>query len=119
MDSFKDWARDDRFGEGRSWSRKKTNETTAKVGIKLSSPQRKLLLEEPISIHKGLAEPIRSTAATAPVRLTLDDWEDLAGHVAAEANHTKDKALRKKLDAIFAKIQDVLEAHPDEEPPRR
>ena len=98
---------------------KKPADSTGKVGIKLSSPQRKLLLEEPISIHKGLAEPIRSTAATAPVRLTLDDWEDLAGHVAAEANHTKDKALRKKLDAIFAKIQDVLEAHSDEEPTQR
>src|SRR4051794_40342370 len=99
-------------------ARKKTTETTGKVGIKLSPPQRKLLIEEPISIHKGLAEPIRSTSATAPVMLTLDDWEDLAGHVAAEANHTTDKALRKKLDAIVAKIQDVLEAHTDGEPPK-
>jgi hypothetical protein len=97
---------------------KKTRGTKAKVGIKLSSPQRKLLLDDPIFIHKELAEPIRGTATTVPVMLTLDDWEDLAGHVAAEANHTTDKALRKKLNVLFARIQDVLEAHSDEEPPR-
>ncbi len=97
---------------------KKTRGTKGEVGIKLSTPQRKLLLNAPISIHEEFAEPIRGAATTAPVMLTLDDWEDLAGHVAAEANHTTDKALRKKLDALFARIQDVLEAHSDEEPPR-
>jgi hypothetical protein len=89
-----------------------------KVGLRLTVAQRKLILEHPIYIHDKLAEPIRNTATGALVMLTLDDWDDLAGYVAAEANHTTDKTLRKKLDAIFAKIQDVLEAHMDEEPPK-
>ncbi len=50
--------------------------------------------------------------------LTLDDLDDLGGYVAAEANHTTDKKLRKKLDAIFFRIQGMLETHTIEEPPK-
>ena len=96
--------------------RKKIIGKNEKVGLRLTVAQRKLILEDPICIHKKLAEPIRNTASTAPVMLTLDEWEELAGYVAAEANHTPDTKLRKKLNAVFAKIQEVLEAHPDEEP---
>jgi hypothetical protein len=99
-------------------ARKKVKEKDKQFGLRLSSPERKLLLGDPIHIHDELAEPIRNTATGALVMLTLDDWDDLAGYVAAEANHTTDKTLRKKLDAIFSKIQDVLEAHTDEEPPK-
>ncbi|MGA2705616.1 MAG: plasmid pRiA4b ORF-3 family protein [Isosphaeraceae bacterium] len=48
----------------------------------------------------------------------LDQLEDLGGHVTAEANHSTDKKLLKKLDAILSKIQDLLETHADEEPPK-
>lgn len=99
-------------------TRKKTIEKDEQVGLRLSLAERKLILEEPIHIHDKLAEPIRSTPTNAPVMLTLDDLDDLAGYIAAEANHTTDKTLRKKLDAIFSKIQDLLEMHSDQEPPR-
>src|SRR5512144_506913 len=99
-------------------TRKKTIEKDEQVGLRLSLAERKLILEEPIHIHDDLAEPIRSTPTNAPVMLTLDDLDDLAGYIAAEANHTTDKTLRKKLDAIFSKIQDLLEMHSDQEPPR-
>src|SRR5262249_54506967 len=88
-----------------------------KAGIKLSPVERKLILGDPIHIHEELADPIRATPTGAPVLLTLDDLEDLGGYVAAEANHTTDKKLRKKLDAISSKIQDLLETHTDEDPP--
>jgi hypothetical protein len=89
-----------------------------KVGLKLSIEERKLILESPIQIHRKLAEPIRATATGAPILLTLDELEELGGYVAAEANHTTDKKIRKKLDAIFSKIDDLLEADSDEEPAR-
>ena len=89
-----------------------------KVGLKLSLEERKLIVGDPIRIHRQLADPIRATPTGAPVLLTLDDLEDLGGYIAAEANHTRDKKLRKKLDAIFSKIQDFLETHADEEPPK-
>ena len=70
---------------------------------------------KPHSLHEGLAEPIRAAATRAPILLTLDDLEDLGSHVTAAANHAKDEKLRKKLDAIFAKIDDLMETHSDEE----
>ncbi len=87
-----------------------------KVGLKLSNDERKLILGDPVHIHEELADPIRSTSTGAPVLLSLDDLEDLGGYIAAEANHTKDKKLRKKLDAISSKIDDLLETHADNEP---
>ena len=99
-------------------TRKEFNGNETKVGLKLSLEERKLILGDPIHIHQELADPIRATPTGAPVLLTLDDLEDLGGYIAAEANHTTDKKLRKKLDAIFSKIQDLLETHADEEPPK-
>jgi cob(I)alamin adenosyltransferase len=52
------------------------------------------------------------------VLLTLGDLEDLGAYVAAEANHATDKKLRKKLDAISSKIDDLLETHADEQSPK-
>ncbi len=88
-----------------------------KVGLRLTLVERKLILEDPIQIHDELADPIRATPPGTPVQFTLDELEDLGGYIAAEANHTKDKKLQKKLDAIFKKIQNQLDAHTDEEPP--
>jgi hypothetical protein len=76
-------------------TRKELSGKVEMVGIKLSLEQRKLILGDPIHIHALLADPIRATATGAPVLLTLDDLEELGGYVAAEANHTTDKKLRK------------------------
>lgn len=46
------------------------------------------------------------TDGIVAVRGTPADWEEMAGYVAAEANHTKDKKLRKQLDSIL----DVIDA---------
>jgi hypothetical protein len=89
-----------------------------KVGLRLSLEERKLILEDPIHIYQALAEPIRATSTGAPILLTLDDLEDLGGYVAAEANYATDKKVRKKLDAIHSKIQDLMETHADEESPK-
>jgi len=98
-------------------TQKKFSWKEGKVGIKLSLDERKLILGDPIYIHEGLADPIRTTPTGAPVLLSLDDLEDLGGYVAADANHTTDKKLRKKLDAISSKIQDLVETHAGKEPP--
>jgi DNA-binding FrmR family transcriptional regulator len=42
------------------------------------------------------------------LNLSLDDIEELQGHVAAEANHTRDAKLRKRLDEVFLKINGCL-----------
>jgi hypothetical protein len=47
-------------------------------------------------------------------RFTLDDLDELGGFLAAEANHTKDKKLRKELDQLFDRIQATLDGYTDE-----
>lgn len=89
-----------------------------KVGLELTQAERKLLLEGLVILHSEVEEAIRSTPPGEPAMLTLDDLDDLAGHVAAEANHAPDKRLQKKLDVIFQKIEHLLETHTDEEPPK-
>jgi hypothetical protein len=52
------------------------------------------------------------------VRLTLDGLDDFGGYVVAEANHCKIKSKSKKLDAIYEKIQGLLDKFTDEEQPK-
>jgi hypothetical protein len=51
----------------------------------------------------------------AAARYTLDDLDDLAGHIAAESNHAKDRKLHKEWERIYVKIAAILESHTDEE----
>ena len=48
------------------------------------------------------------------VMMTVDDLDDLSGYIAAEANHTEDTTLRRKLDRVFDKCQRLLETYTDE-----
>ena len=48
-------------------------------------------------------------------RFTLDDLDELAGYVAAEANHAKVKKLEKELRRLYARIAAVLESYTDED----
>jgi len=41
------------------------------------------------------------------VAYTLDELNDLAGFIAAEANHAEDKKQEKKLEALYDKISDI------------
>ena len=52
-------------------------------------------------------------------RFTLSDLEDLAGCIAAEANDTKDKRLRKQLDAISAAIEQLNLRYCDDDSPKQ
>jgi hypothetical protein len=44
----------------------------------------------------------------------LDDLDELAGYVAAEANHAKIKKIEKELRQLYARIAAVLESYTDE-----
>ena len=87
-----------------------------KVGFRLTKAERKLVLEGATGIPEDIEQTIRSTSANQPIMLTLDDWDELAGHIASEANDADDKKLQKKLDTILLKIHDLLETHIEEEP---
>jgi hypothetical protein len=46
--------------------------------------------------------------------LSLDDIEEIQGHVAAEANHTRDAEQRQRLDKLFEKFQKFLDRYDDQ-----
>jgi hypothetical protein len=86
-----------------------------KVGIKLTATERKLLDQELILEYK---EVIHGTPIGDPVMLTLDEWEDLNGYIAAQANHTEDMKVERKLDKIFGRIQNLIDKNTEEESPQ-
>ena len=44
---------------------------------------------------------------------TLEDLEDLIGYIAAEANHTEDAKLRRRLDRLCEKLYKVQRSYDD------
>jgi hypothetical protein len=97
-------------------TRKKPIEPGEKFGLKLTPAQRSLLIEASLPIPKEVEQAIRSTPVNDPLMLTLDDLDDLAGHVAANANHAGEKSLRDKLDRISRKIEKVMGSFAEEDP---
>jgi hypothetical protein len=43
-------------------------------------------------------------------KYTIYDLDELIGFIAAEANHTEDKKLEKKLDKLFERLSRILES---------
>jgi hypothetical protein len=89
-----------------------------RVGLKLTAAERRLLLDDVMWLDDEYSDAIRQTPASQSVELTLEQWDDFGGYIAAEANHTKDRKLEKKLDALFDKVQGLLATHTDEKPPK-
>jgi len=87
------------------------------VPLKLSKRERELILEHTLADDE-LTAPLRvaPTANQASVySFTLDDLEELAGYVAAEANHAQDKKLQKQLDRLFTRMETALQSYADQD----
>jgi hypothetical protein len=85
------------------------------VPLDLSDRERELILEHSFA-DEALIGRLRvppTPDRRAVFHFSLDDLDDLAGCVAAEANHAKDKKLRKEWDRIYARISDVLDSYVD------
>jgi len=94
---------------------KKHIQSDEKVPLKLTSAERKLVLEGLLCLDSEIAEIIRGTPNGKPVMMTLDDLDDFAGFIAAEANHCDDKKKQQKLDTICEKIEDLLDKYTNED----
>jgi hypothetical protein len=95
-----------------SW--KRGMKRSEKVGLELSPEERKLLLTGLVFLHKEVEAAIRSTPPGGEVMLTLGDLDDLAGHVAGEANHAKNKRTGDILGDLFDKIEGLLDLYVQE-----
>jgi hypothetical protein len=86
-----------------------------KVEVRFSPRERTLVLEDTFTgpelttvLHRAQLE-----AGKHVVRYSLDDLDELLGFVAAEANHSTDKKLRKELDALYAPVRREMESYDD------
>lgn len=75
----------------------------------LSQAERNLLCRSTLLIDEGYTQRIREAAPSAPVPFTVDELDDLAGYVAACANHTRSKKTQDALDVVSEKIERSLE----------
>jgi len=89
-----------------------------KIDLDLTEAERSHILDDLSYLDPELEAIVRNTPPGQPIKMTLDDLDQLSGCVAAEANHTKNKKLGKNLDRIFDKIAGLLERYTDEPPPK-
>ena len=94
--------------------RKKRISPGEKVPLKLTSTEVKAILDDLMCLDREYEQLIQEAPVGKPVMMTLDDLEDFGGYIAAEANHTEDRMLGRKLDRIFEKCQRLLETYTDE-----
>jgi hypothetical protein len=88
-----------------------------KLPFDLNDRERELILRHTFagdSLTGRLRIVPRAGESTA-YRFTLDELNELAGYVAAEANHAKDKKLKKHLTRLFDRIWLLLESYTDED----
>jgi hypothetical protein len=88
---------------------KKQIQCGEKVPLKLTAAQRTLIVDEVTCLDQEYERTIRRTPLTEPLMMTLDELDDLAGFVAAEANHCDQATKRNRLDAVFEKLQNLLD----------
>ena len=106
------------FGLGRTSVRRKHIEPDTKLPLTLSEDERKLILNT-WSISGGLTDTQLRALEIAPkpeLHLTLGDWDDFAGWVAATSNHARDGSRQQRLaEALSDRIQDILDRYTDGE----
>lgn len=49
------------------------------------------------------------------LELSLDEIEEVQGYIAAEANHTENMKIQRKLDLLYDKLQRFLDQYDDQE----
>jgi hypothetical protein len=87
-----------------------------KVPLELNDRERDLIMNHTFA-DNDLTDRFRIVPGPGrppSYRFTLDELDELAGYVAAEANHAKVKKLEKELRRLYARIAAVLESYTDE-----
>jgi len=87
-----------------------------KISLELTERERDLIMKHTFAGH-NLTNRLRVVPSPGQrpfYRFTLDDLDELAGYVAAEANHAKVKKLEKELRQLYSRIADALESHTEE-----
>jgi hypothetical protein len=90
-----------------------------RVDVRLTPQERYVILERTL-VDDEMAACLRAATRRGSrlvVRLTLDDVDDLAGHLAAEANHCSEPRGRRVLDAVYDRLANIEDTFTDAEAP--
>jgi hypothetical protein len=81
-----------------------------KVPLELNERDRELVLKHTFAEDDltGRLQIVPKPGAPPIFHFTLEDLDQLAGYVAAEANHATNKKLRKELEQLFDRLDDLL-----------
>ena len=80
-----------------------------RISVRFTIEERDLILKQTF-VGDDLTEKLHEAKAGGniiKVEYTLDELDDLAGFIAAEANHAENKKLEKKLEALYDKISNI------------
>jgi len=79
--------------------------------IKFTLQDRDLIIDHTFA-DPGLTKRLKITEVKGKhliAKYSIHDLDDLLGFIAAEANQTEDKKLKKKLDKLFDKLSRILD----------
>ena len=112
-------------GKGAGTAAKKENTMPArkyvkpddKVGLNLTTAERKAILKDVESLDDDYEQALRETPVGQAIEFTLGDWDYLGGEISFEAEEADDPKRRRRLNGVYSRIEELLAAHyTDEEP---
>jgi hypothetical protein len=80
------------------------------------TPRERLLVLEHTLAGPDLTDALRQAPPVDGRHVasyTLGDLDELLGYVAAEANHSTDKKIRRELDALYDRLRREMESYDD------
>ena len=86
------------------------------IPVELNQHERELILQHTFAGDELTRRfrKVPQVGESLTYHFNLDDLDDLAGYVAAEANHAKDKKMQKRLQALYNRIATLMESYTDE-----
>ncbi len=87
------------------------------VDVSFTQEERTLILEYTLA-GPDLTHRLRIASTRQKklvVKFTLDDLDELLGYIAAEANHSEDPKLQKRLDSLHDRLKTKMESYDDGE----
>ena len=81
------------------------------IEVKITPEERDLILDHTLA-DEALTDRLKIAEMRGKylvAKYSTHDLDDLIGFISAEANHTEDKKLQKKLDRLIDKLERMLE----------
>lgn len=92
-------------------SGRKHVEPDDKIGLNLTADERNTILEDVRFLDDDYEQALCETPIGHAIEFTLDEWDYLGGEIYFEAEEADNPQRRKRLNGIYARIEDLLAAY--------